>query len=503
MPLPSPSRQAEPKPDRHWSESRTFGTVVVALLLFVSVAVVWQHVQSRSRLRAEVGAQSQLRAAQVTSATAEAVSILFRTVDATARELAIVYAQHGPRVFGERANEAIDRLPAGAVTQLAVIGPDGYLAYSNLSAAERVFLGDREHFRVHLGGESDKLYISKPLLGRVSRQWSIQFSRRIVRDGRFAGVVVLSVSPTYLQQALSAISLQSDDAITVLRQSGEFLARNQGMEATLGRSSDPDRPFLMPGAPKSGAFVARSTIDKLERLSHWQRLDDYPVVVVLGLSAKATFEPVERATADDNILTGAGLAVLWSAGIGTLLLARRINAQVRRRKEAEFVATYDSLTGLHSRLALMKHLEESVSHPDGSEHRFGLLFLDLDGFKPVNDRYGHAAGDEVLKAVGGRIKGCVRARDLVARIGGDEFVVVLDTLSSDHELTDLRERIAHALQAPIAAAGVEVTIGASMGEAVFPDHGTTPDALLKHADRGMYAEKGQKNLPPRGGDSPA
>lgn len=496
-PSPVPSTPAEPSRKRHWSESRSFSLSVVAMLLVVSAAVWWQHVQSANRLRAEIGAQVQLRAAQVTSAAAAAVSLLFRTVDVTARELATEYAQAGARGFDERARQAIERLPPGAVLQVAVIGADGYLAQSNLGVSERVFLGDREHFKVHLDGGRDQLFISKPLLGRVSKQWSIQFSRPIIRNGAFAGVVVLSVSPSYLQEALATITLKSDDAITVLRQSGEFLARNQGMDATLGRSSDPDRPFLGANASPRGSFQARSRIDQVERLSHWQRLADYPVVVVLGLSADTTFDPVERATSDDTVVTAVGLAALWVAGIGTAVLWRRGSTQVRRRKAAEFAATYDTLTGLHSRLALMNHLEQAVGRAGGAGERFGVLFLDLDGFKPVNDLHGHAAGDEVLKAVGGRIKGCVRGDDLVARIGGDEFVVVLNALSGDDALPALRERISRALQAPISAAGVKVRIGASIGQAIYPDDGTTPDALLNHADHEMYGEKGHKGTEAR------
>lgn len=493
MPHPVPSAPEASSPKKHWSESRTFGVAVVVILVLVSVAVWGQHAQSSRRLRSEISAQVQLRAAQVTSAASAAVSILFRTVDVTARELASGYAQAGAKGFDEQARRAIDRLPPGAVLQVAVIGADGYLAYSNLGASERVFLGDREHFKVHLEGGRDQLFISKPLLGRVSKQWSIQFSRPIVRDGQFAGVVVLSVSPAYLQEALAAVTLNSDDAITVLRQSGEFLARNQDMDATLGRSADPDRPYLGANAPPSGSLLARSRIDDIERLVHWQRLADHPVVVVLGLSAQSTFRPLERATADDDLVTGAGLAVLWISGIGIALLARRVNTQVRRREEAEFAATYDTLTGLHSRLALMNHLQQATSRASATGERFGVLFLDLDAFKPVNDQYGHAAGDEVLRAVGGRIKGCVRAEDVVARIGGDEFVVVLDSLKDDDALGHLRERIGRALQAPISTAGVKVRIAASIGQAIYPDHGTTADALLNHADHAMYVEKGHKD----------
>lgn len=483
--LPGPARK------KHWSESRTFWTALVLMLALVSAALWGQHVQSTERLRAETLVQVRLRAAQVTSAVSSSVSILFRTLDLSARELAGAYAQSGGKGFDERARQAIDRLPPGVVLQVAVIGADGYLAYSNLGTSEKVFLGDREHFKVHLEGGRDQLFISRPVLGRVSKQWSIQFSRPIFRESAFAGVLVLSVSPSYLQEALADVALESKDTVTVLRQSGEYLARNRAMEAILGKSADTARPFVVPGAAPTGSLVAHSQIDEVERLVHWQRLEQYPVLVIIGLATQAAFQPVERAIADDQIKTGVGLGVLWAVGIGLAGLARRANAQGRHRRELEYVAMNDTLTGLQSRHALLHHLAQSIARASGSGGQVGVLYMDLNGFKRVNDLHGHAAGDEVLKVVGSRIRSCVRNDDVVARIGGDEFVVVLEPLAGDEALANLRSRIAWALSAPIQAAGVEVCIGVSIGLAVYPDHGGTADALLGHADREMYQRKAQ------------
>ncbi len=476
---------------KHWSESRTFGTAVVLLLALVSVALWGQHVQSTERLRAETTAQARLRAAQVTSAVSTAVSILFRAVDVASRELAARYAQTRGKDFDERANQAIERLPPGVILQVAVIDAQGYLAYSNLGISERVFLGDREHFKVHVESGRDQLFISQPVMGRVSRQWSIQFSRPILQDGVLAGVLVLSVSPAYLQEALADVALDSDDAVTVLRQSGEYLARSRDMEATLGRSADPGRPFLAPDAAPTGSLLGRSQIDQVERLLHWQRLEQYPVIVTIGLSTQAAFRPVERAIAEDRLKTGVGLGVLWVTGIGLAGLARRANVQGRHRRQLEYVAMNDTLTGLQSRHALLHHLSRAIARAATTGDRIGVLYMDLNGFKPVNDLHGHAAGDEVLKVVGGRIRSCVRNDDIVARIGGDEFVVVLEPLAGDEALANLRSRIAWSLSTPIAVAGVEVRVGASIGLAVYPDHGDSADALLGHADREMYQRKGQ------------
>jgi diguanylate cyclase (GGDEF)-like protein len=118
------------------------------------------------------------------------------------------------------------------------------------------------------------------------------------------------------------------------------------------------------------------------------------------------------------------------------------------------------------------------------------MMLDLDGFKAVNDKHGHEAGDKVLKAVGSALLGAVRASDTVARFGGDEFGVALHDAPGDDALATLMDRMVATVSAPIAlAGGAEVRVGASIGVGLYPAHGETPEVLLDRADRAMYAVK--------------
>lgn len=478
-----------PRTSLHWSESLTLRLVLFAILALVTAAQWWQQSQSASRLRADTLEQAQLRATQLASASSSVMSILFRTVDAKALELAEAYLESQGKAFDDRVGRAIHRLPKDAVLQVAVIDPQGYLVYSNLGSGEKVYLGDREHFKVHLQAPSDALFISKPVMGRVSRQWSIQFSRPIRRGGTFVGVLVMSVSPVYLQDALAGITLGSGDTIAVFRQSGEYLARNLDLEGVLGKVADMGRPFVGEAVAATGGFMAASQIDGLQRLYRWQRLDAFPVTLVLGLSAESVLEPAERVIAEDRLKTLVGTSVLWVAAVAIAYLARRIHSQRRRGRQLEFEASYDALTGIHNRLALMRHLAQAIERGQQEGSRFGILYLDLDGFKPVNDQHGHAAGDQALQAVAARIKACVRTTDLAARIGGDEFVVVLASLDDEQALDALQGRIDRALAMPVAVNGVQVHMSASIGRAIFPDDGASADQLLIHADRDMYAHK--------------
>jgi diguanylate cyclase (GGDEF)-like protein len=118
-----------------------------------------------------------------------------------------------------------------------------------------------------------------------------------------------------------------------------------------------------------------------------------------------------------------------------------------------------------------------------------LLYVDLDQFKQVNDTYGHAVGDLLLQAVANRLKGCVRETDTVARIGGDEFVVLLDSIQGSADAGIVDNKIRHVLDQPLRLDGHSLSILPSIGIALYPEHGTEEKQLFKHADEAMYAVK--------------
>ncbi|MEP6623259.1 MAG: sensor domain-containing diguanylate cyclase, partial [Acidimicrobiia bacterium] len=154
-------------------------------------------------------------------------------------------------------------------------------------------------------------------------------------------------------------------------------------------------------------------------------------------------------------------------------------------------ATHDPLTGLPNRRFLLEALIRAL-HMLGRGNRTGtvaLMFVDLDQFKMVNDVLGHDAGDELLKTASARLRGAVRAHDTVARFGGDEFVVLLEHVTDRVELHDVAQRILDALQVPIAVAGTEAQVGASVGIATARGPDDDPDALLRNADSAMYRAK--------------
>jgi diguanylate cyclase (GGDEF)-like protein/PAS domain S-box-containing protein len=167
-----------------------------------------------------------------------------------------------------------------------------------------------------------------------------------------------------------------------------------------------------------------------------------------------------------------------------------ITDRKRAEQELRYLANYDTLTGLPNRALLGERLGAAVISARRGGHKVGLLFLDLDRFKHVNDSLGHTAGDRTLKAAGARLRQCVRENDVVARLGGDEFTVVLEDLADTRGAEEMAQRLIRAFAKPLPITGTQETvISPSIGIALYPDHGQTPADLLKCADTAMYQAK--------------
>lgn len=155
-----------------------------------------------------------------------------------------------------------------------------------------------------------------------------------------------------------------------------------------------------------------------------------------------------------------------------------------------FMAFHDALTHLPNRQFL--HHRISTLLLETPDHPFALLFLDLDGFKSINDRYGHAIGDWLLTQVGERLRGCVRATDFISRYGGDEFVIVLE--NTLHDITPLLKRLLFVISQPFFYNQNALHVSVSIGVALYPEDGTLYTQLIQFADQAMYqAKKSGKN----------
>lgn len=196
---------------------------------------------------------------------------------------------------------------------------------------------------------------------------------------------------------------------------------------------------------------------------------------------------VMRGSVSFALLAVLMISVLW---VSYLITVNTQQEKARLARQLGFEATHDSLTGLPNRRYMQDHLARAIDLANRHHMRLGVLVIDLDGFKAVNDAHGHSAGDRVLEEVARRFKTQSRASDLVVRTGGDEFAVIAENVEQADSLKNLAQRLVECLQPVIELdANTRVSVGCSIGVAIFPDHATTLDALFAAADQAMYAAK--------------
>ena len=161
-------------------------------------------------------------------------------------------------------------------------------------------------------------------------------------------------------------------------------------------------------------------------------------------------------------------------------------------RRARHLAQHDSLTALPNRSYFRERLDRALTEAEHRREPLAVLYLDLDGFKPINDAHGHDAGDELLRIVAARLSRAVRAEDMVSRLGGDEFACLLSGLPNRVQLIHLARKLFDAVSAPLTVGTLKLSVRPSIGIATCPADGDTAEALLKHADAAMYRAKRQQ-----------
>jgi len=728
--------QGEPREALHWQRS-----ILAALVIFIASALAcagyWISLldTQTSELRDQQN-QAEARVAQLNDAAAQHLDDTLRQIDIALRYLRTTYL-NDPGQFDATVAATLAKFPPGMVQFATVFGPDGYLKYSSNHTHERVYFGDREHFRVPAASSNDALFISRPIIGRLSGMQLIQCTLAIRKADRFLGVIGIALHPEYLATGLASLRLDPSDTLSMVRLDGSIIARSHKLAEALKTTLPPDRPFFGTAPGARGHFRDTSAVDRIPMLFSWQHLAAWPIISVAAINEDTERTALARVMVNARARTRAAILLVmlfataacllilrigrksdelarteyrnrlflrkasdgvhildesgvlieasdafyrmlgyrreefvgarlaqWDAGfpaeelpmllnraaagalknfhtvhrrrdgstfdvevsVESLLHNGRINlycssrditqrlkeqAQLEESEErfrtiadytydweywrgpdgrmlyvspacervsgytqqefhdnpallhdivlpedreiysrhqhtieskreesvtfrivtkagqvawiahgcravesrtgkslgrrsnnrditdlksaedlAQRLATVDSLTELPNRRMLLTRLHHAMASARRYRRALALLYLDLDHFKQVNDSLGHDAGDALLVAVAARLRSCVRAGDLVARIGGDEFVVALWEIASVDDATKVADKILRALDTPIDLGKQSLRASASIGIASFDGQGDDDiDELLRKADAAMYAIK--------------
>lgn len=550
-------------------------TLALVALIWISVHLVLLNTYETAEHNAiqETG--------NLSVALADSATRVVAGIDQTLLAIRAAYAAD-PEHFNLDDWDRTQNRPDALTVHLGLIGPDGISLGSTMKRAAGAFnLSDREHFRVHLDPSRDVLFISRPVLGRGTGVWTVQFTRKLLdAQGRFAGVVVYSLSCEELSHFYESVDVGSG-FVMLAGLDGIVRARAPVDDRLLGRDLHDQPWFAQIAANVSGNYRAINRANGIEWTISFRRLTSYPLVVMVGFSQDrvlATYNATRRRTIMFGTLASAAVVLMGSlwivqrrrstlssralqatldhmsqgvalidgqgrvpvinnraaelldipsgmlrrsqAGLGDLLRAigagaapdhgllhrsgRLIEVQSsnlprggalltytdvtdRRRDEARIrhLAHHDGLTGLANRLLLNDRITEAAAQ-GGS---FALLALDLDGFKAVNDGLGHDVGDAVLVRAAARIQAATGATDTVARVGGDEFTVLMRKLVAPADAERLAAALVGTLAEPIVVGSHVCLIGASVGVVLSPLDGTDAGNLLKKADVALYRAK--------------
>jgi diguanylate cyclase (GGDEF)-like protein len=231
-------------------------------------------------------------------------------------------------------------------------------------------------------------------------------------------------------------------------------------------------------------------LDSVLRLR--QREAEVPIVVLTGLDDEETAIQALHAGAQDYMVKNQ---------LNPRLLSHTLRYAIERKRLDErvyFQATHDDLTGLPNRALFRDRLQQTLARAERHKAEArgqplaAVLLLDLDHFKTVNDTHGHAAGDQVLRAVAQRLQENLRKGDTIARLGGDEFAILIEGVAASGDAMVVARKILQNLEKPIVAGGEEFPIGTSIGISLFPADGEDGESLTKHADIALYRAKEQR-----------
>ncbi|MCJ7547123.1 MAG: PAS domain S-box protein [Deltaproteobacteria bacterium] len=319
-----------------------------------------------------------------------------------------------------------------------------------------------------------------------SVRWVETFPSRIEYQGRPAlQVAMIDITERKLAEATLKNSEEryrtlvesSTDAILMLDRERNAVTSNQAFLDLFGyQKSEVEGQSIRIVHPSEESFRAygKATYPLVERVGSLREEWDL-------MRKDGTIFSAEIVTSPIRSLDG--------TTTGYICIIRDITARKRAEEELAYMATHDSLTGLPNRTLFSDRLTMALTQGRRSKKNLAVMLLDLDYFKDVNDTLGHSMGDHLLRAVGNRLSGLLRKGDTIARIGGDEFLLLLPELLQIEYATTLAQKILHAFREPFVFNDHQLHITTSIGIAIFPDDGDNADTLMKSADIAMYRAK--------------
>ncbi|MFW6088418.1 MAG: putative bifunctional diguanylate cyclase/phosphodiesterase [Gemmatimonadota bacterium] len=468
--------------------------LVVVLGACLALVVLWAATWNLVGVERENARQTAATTSRELLDTYEAQVVrVLQQIDQTLRSMQYAVQLRGEAQTAFDDLSERDLLPPDLIFVVSVTDANGNLVATNGTS---LLAGDTDFGILDRARQSHSLVIGQPV--EIGDEWRLPFSRRLTApDGSFGGVATVEVDPTFFASGYEISRLGHDGVLGVLGRDGVFRVRRSGDDVSVGGRADYGSVVTDQGFAETRTVLSVNDWDGVRRYTAARELYDFPMAVVVGLSEEEALAPagerastyVARSVAASLLLIVIAGALAWMSWKLDRVRRRESDAQVAHARRVEHLAYHDSLTGLPNRTFLGKLIEDRVRLASRYGQRFAVLFLDLDGFKQINDTLGHDAGDDLLREVAERLEATLRDSDVVARMGGDEFVVLLPTIENEEQVASVARKVLGSLAQPFILLGEKFTVTASVGVSLFPQDGDDVQALMKNADIAMYEAK--------------
>ncbi|MBA2690083.1 MAG: EAL domain-containing protein [Burkholderiales bacterium] len=460
--------------------------IAIALFCLALIGSIWMVTMQRVRYEKAKTIAAVTRAnSNLAIAFEEHTVRTFTGIDQSLQFLKQEYEREGAKLDLPKliASGVIDR---SIYASVGVIDERGDIVLAALTPFKSTNLADREYFKVQRQG-TQEIYIGQVLKGRLSGKWGIPVSRRINKpDGSFGGVVFASVDPAYFSNFYQQTDLGEQGLVVLVGLDGITRARRSGQKGSFGEDMRRSDVLLKQPPDGIGNSASAGTLDGVPRFHSFRRLKQYPLIVSVGVSQAEALAPFYKNERQYYLVAGlASVFIVVFAGWLMIALSRQRSAQERLL----YQANYDGLTQLPNRVLYYDRLKHALSHAKRRKWTAGVMFIDLDGFKSVNDRLGHEFGDQLLGQVAQRLRQCVRASDTIGRLGGDEFAIILSELAKAADSAVVAQKVIDALAKPFQLDHSEAIVTASIGIATYPTDSEDAGQLVKNADTAMLRAK--------------
>lgn len=376
---------------------------------------------------------------------------------------------------------------------ITYVGSDGkVINFSRSYPAPDIDLSQRDYFQYLSTHDSPETYFSDPVRNKGNGKWVFYLAKRITNTNReFLGVALVGVSVEVFSQFYEKIGskLGEGSALVLFKNDQTLLTRWPLVENRIGKKNTGgvfddvmQNPKLLGQVIFTDAPTAIRENARVKRMIAFQKVSGYPLVV--GVAAD---EELYLASWRSSIY-GVFYTTIFSL-ILVLIGAKLFLKALKTNSKNHHLANHDALTGLPNRLLFGDRLQQTIILARRNNSKFALIYIDLDNLKTINDQHSHAAGDVALCEAAKRMQKSVRASDTVARVGGDEFVILLPNIDSVDSALVIAEKVRVALIEGFTAEGKQLITGASIGVAIYPEHGEDEEMLSSNADKAMYYAK--------------